>query len=406
MSETYEGFNAAANQIAGAAVAVQEIGNGVLSANRYLAVHGEPAGTLDGALLRTIQDGFRTVLPSAQSRYFVLADLCLKTGIELNRCAWIYEDTEERNYERLNANLLFPESIDAYGPETPAAGPARPYPGPVRHGGAGRIELPHPEAPDEDVREVVAEAAGWLGDVDNTIEMLTGWSPIAQVIEPLGGDWNELRRLGNAYRIAGEAVEAGGENLDLVVRALDPHWDGQAARAFTDYAGRIVDALRWEGPVGRVVEETCNLVAEKIREGIVTAVRSLKEMLEEEVSFDDGTQTLKFALKKIPFAGTAVQILTLVRIVRDTIEFVDDVVTRIRALTDALRAFLDALASPANALQEQVDHTLAPLTEAYERTEHRAAVAVDLAGVADVRGPVNKPSEPYSVGENPWADAP
>ena len=406
MSETYERFSATANQIAGAAVAAQETGNDVLWANRYLAVHGEPAGTLDGALLRTIQDGFRAVLPSAQSRYFVLADLCLKTGIELNRCAWIYYDTEERNYERLNANLLFPESIDAYDPETPAAGPARPYPDPVRTGVAGRTELPHPEAPDEDVREIVAEAAGWLGDVDKTIEMLTEWSPIAQVIEPLDGNWNELRRLGNAYRIAGEAVEAGGENLDAVVRALDPHWNGQAARAFTDYAGRIVDALRWEGPVGRVVEETCNLVAEKIREGIVTAVRSLKEMLEEEVAFDDGMQTLKFALKKVPFAGTAVQILTLARIVRDTIAFVDDVVTRIRALTDALRAFLDALASPANALQEQVDHTLAPLTEAYERTEHRAAVAVDLAGVADVRGPVNKPSEPYSVGENPWADAP
>ncbi|MEZ7239574.1 hypothetical protein QYS60_17635 [Rhodococcus sp. GXMU-t2271] len=406
MSETYERFSATANQIAGAAVAAQEIGNDVLWANRYLAVHGEPTGTLDGALLRTIQDGFRAVLPSAQSRFFVLADLCLKTGIELNRCAWIYYDTEKRNYERLNANLLFPESIDAHGPEAPATGPARPYPGPVRHGGARRIELPHPETPDEDVREVVAEAAGWLGDVDKTIEMLTGWSPIAQVLEPLGGNWNELERLGNAYRVAGEAVETSGENLAAVVGTLDPHWDGQAARAFTDYAARIVDALRWEGPVGRVIEETCHLVADKIREGIVTAVRSLREMLEEEVAFDDGVQKLKFALKKVPFAGTAVQIVTLARIVRDTMEFVDDVVARIRELTDALTMFLDALASPANALQERVEQDLAPLTEAYERTGHRAAVAVDLAGVADVSGPTNRPTEAYSVGGDPWADAP
>ncbi|NCL74103.1 hypothetical protein [Rhodococcus sp. YH1] len=405
MSGTHEEFSAATRRIAGAAVAVQEIGHDVVRANRYLAVHGEPNGNFDGVLLQTIRAGFQAVLPSAQSRYFQVADLCLKTSIELNRCAWMYDDTEARNYQRLNANMLFPKSVDAFDPDTPAPGPARPYPGTFPYGGPDRIELGHPETLPEDVRQVVADAAGWLGDVDEAIDLLTGWSPIAQVVEPLGGNWNELERLGDAYRIAGEAVETSGGNLAAVVRTLDPHWGGQAARAFTDYADRIVDALRWEGPVGRVIKETCYLVAEKIREGIVTAVRSLKEMLEEEVAFDDALQKLKFLLKKTPFVGTAAQIVTITKIVQNTMEFVDDVVDRIRELADALKEFLDALSSPADVLKDRVEQKLAPLTEAHERTEHRAEVAIDLAGVADASGPVNKPSSAYSVGEDPWADA-
>lgn len=132
MSGTHEEFSATTRRIAGAAVAVQEIGHDVVRANRYLAVHGEPNGNFDGVLLQTIRAGFQAVLPSAQSRYFQVADLCLKTSIELNRCAWMYDDTEARNYERLNANMLFPESVDAFDPDTPAPGPARPYPAPSR----------------------------------------------------------------------------------------------------------------------------------------------------------------------------------------------------------------------------------------------------------------------------------
>ncbi len=113
------------------------------------------------------------------SRYGGLAAVTRSTGVELNRVAWMYADQEAQTYDALNANILFEELIDAhYDPYTPAPGPAAPFLDPVTYRKAEEVDLPLSEVGAEDIRQVIADAAGWLGDVDDAIHAATGWSPL------------------------------------------------------------------------------------------------------------------------------------------------------------------------------------------------------------------------------------
>lgn len=56
---------------------------------------------------------------------------------------------------------------------------------------ANTVDFPPPQSATDDIRKVIAESAGWVGDVDNVFKTVTGWSPLERLIAPLSGNWNE-----------------------------------------------------------------------------------------------------------------------------------------------------------------------------------------------------------------------
>ncbi|MGW5754425.1 hypothetical protein [Nocardia rhamnosiphila] len=92
------------------------------------------------------------------------------------------------------------------------------------------ISLAPPDTIEEDLVRKIEEKTGWLGDFNQGIRQATNneWSPLNQLFEPLSGNWNELKRIGAAYRIAGAALEDSSKNLSWGVNKLGSHWDGVA----------------------------------------------------------------------------------------------------------------------------------------------------------------------------------
>ncbi|WP_147283560.1 hypothetical protein [Rhodococcus sp. AG1013] len=341
-------------------------------------------------------------------RYDDLSSTCSSIGVELNRAAWMYADQEKRNYDALNANLLsclLPEAgADA---EHPGTGVAGPFPEPSKYSAVESVDLAPPETAAEDIRKLISDSAGWLGDVDDGIKVATGWSPLEEVIKPISGNWNELKRIGDAYKIAGEAMETSGQNLAAGAKQVDEHWDGKAAVAFQEYASRQAEAMTWEGPVGRVTKVCLERVADEIKAAVEEAVSHLADMLEEQVQVNDASHLLKFVLKKIPLAGTGYQVYEITKIIDAVQGRVTSLVEKIREVVKALNGFLAAVASPSGTLNELAESILAPITSKVDDVRTKAELAFDIAGVADADGPLHKPTESFSMGTGgePWEDA-
>ncbi|WP_040789018.1 hypothetical protein [Nocardia paucivorans] len=97
-----------------------------------------------------------------------------------------------------------------------------------------------------DVNEAVKNVTRMAGSEVNMLETL---------LAPITANWNELRRIGESYKLAGNSMESCGGNLEEVVRRVGPHWDGKAALAFEGWAQSQIAAMKWEGPVGRVISD-------------------------------------------------------------------------------------------------------------------------------------------------------
>ncbi|SNV16174.1 Uncharacterised protein [Rhodococcus rhodochrous] len=402
----YEEFRAVPKQVAGVAVLFEDIADDALASADYLRSECSVQQGLGAGVLALLSDPLAATADFMSTRYADLSDVTRTTGVELNRTAWMYADQDARTYDALNANILFEELIDAhYDSYTPAPGPAAPFIDPETYRKAEEVDLSLPEVGAEDIRQVIADAAGWLGDVDDAIHAATGWSPLLQFVEPLTGNWNELKRIGDAYRIAAEGMETCGSNVRAGYEQLDPHWDGAAAQCFTEHAERQAAAMEWEGPVGRVAKEMCFFTSDKVRDAAISGVRRLATMLEAEVSLENTTQALKFAVKKIPWIGTYIQVNAIVEIIEQAASQIDDLVNSVQKMVEALEGFLAAMASPSGYLNEKFEEKLAPITDAYTDTKTKAELAMDIASVADAGDTYNAPKSGYVIGDDPWADA-
>lgn len=250
MSDNPDVMYVEAAEVSGCAVLANVIGQDVSSASKFLGEHGTPLGDFSGDIMQTLLSPLESFKTMTQSRFDDLSARNNYIGIELNRAAWMYHDTDKRNYDALNENVAFcyldPSVFDS---EHGAPAAAVDYPSPAPYKAAEDIKLDPPATASEDIRKVIADSAGWLGDVDDAIAAVSGgWSPLDEAIKPIAGNWNELKRLGEAYKTAGEAVENSGKNLQAGTKQLDPHWNGKAANAFVEYSSREVDAMVWEGP--------------------------------------------------------------------------------------------------------------------------------------------------------------
>lgn len=392
-------------EIAGLGQLVDRIGQETLASHRYIGDHAGLSDTIPGQILQRLAPFIASYQEYTRSRHMHLASNCSYIGDELKKAAWLYDDLEKRNYDALNAHTdLLPMPLAKPGSSSQAAiGNVGEYVDTVDYGSPSGIDYPPPNPAIDDTREAIDEAAGWLGEVDTTIFELTDWSPLTEVAAPLSGNWNEIRRLGEAFDIAGSAMEAAAESLEYGVGRVAPHWDGLAAQSFEEYSRRQSAAMFWEGPCGRTIHALAEAIAEKIKLGVQTVVRKLAEMLEAEVDLGSGRSAMKVVLKKVPVLGTAWQAATIVEIIWKTRDLTMDLVRQIEEVIDLFGQFLDAIADPEGQVGRTVDRYLAPFNNYLDMGK----VGVDTAKTANIVPLLETPERRFTVGEGtkPWEDA-
>ena len=402
---TEETFEGEPSEIAGLGKLLDRISADTLASHHYLLDNARLGENVAGQILKRLQpyiDGFAGM---TRIRHVHLSANCSEMGAELNKAAWLYADQDRRNYDLLNAHTSLPPlpGIDRGSSDRAAVGSVDEFDGAADYGRPHGIDYPAPNPAVDDVRDALTEAAGWLGEIDRTIFELSGWSPLNEATVPITGNWNEIGRIGQAYQIAGDAMEAAAESFATGVRRVDSYWNGAAAQAFTDYADRQTNAMRWEGPAGRTISAVCTAIAEQLRDAALAVVRKVVELLESEVAVDNAHGALKVMIKKVPVVGTAWQVESIIEMCWTAMELTKDLIVKIEKVVDDFGAFLDALCDPEGQVGKQIDDTLRPLNDVIDDGKQ----FVEAGRTADIRPVLDTPDEDFSVGtgDEPWRDA-
>lgn len=400
-----EDLYADSREIAGLGKLADQIGLETLASHKYINEHAVLGATTQGQILQRLVPFVEHYQEHTRSRQVHLAANCSYIGDELKKAAWLYHDQEKENYDAFNAHTeLDPHPQRHPGTsDTPATGTVDAYDHSVDYGIPSGISYPPPAPAVDDTREAIDEAASWLGEIDHIIFENTGWSPLNEATIPITGSWNEIRRLGEAFEIAGNAMEAAGDALQAGAVRVDQHWNGLAAQAFSDYSGKQIAGMRWEGPCGRTVGELSKAITDKLREAVQTVVGKIVEMLEAEVDISSGRDALKVALKKVPVFGTAWQTARIIEIIDDARQLTMDLIREIEAVVDAFGQLLDAISDPEGQINRTIDQYLAPLNELIDTAQKTG----DAVLTADITPVIDTPHERFSVGEGtaPWQDA-
>lgn len=400
-----EALRTDSREIAGLGKLAERIGQETLASHRYIQDHAGLSDTLPGQILQRLAPFIATYQEYTRTRHVHLSANCSYIGDELRKAAWLYDDQEKKNYDALNAHTeLLPMPLTTPGTSAaPAIGIIDDYVSVVDYGSPDGIDYPAPNPAIDDIREAIDEVSGWLGEVDRSIFELSGWSPLNEATIPVTGNWNEIRRLGEAFKIAGNAMEAAAETLESGVERVDEYWDGLAAQSFSEYSARQVAAMYWEGPCGRTVHAVSEMIAEQVRNAVQTAILTMVKMLEAEVALGSGRDAMKFALKKIPVVGTAWQLARIGDIIWTAMDLTMDLVRKIEEVVDDFGQFLDAITDPGGQINRSIDEHLAPLTDLLDK----GRFTVETAKTANIIPLLETPDERFTVGEGtePWQDA-
>lgn len=402
---TKELLSADATNIAGLGNLLDRIGADTLASHHYLLDNAGLGENVVGEILKKLRPYIARFQEMTRTRHVHLSANCGEMGAELNKAAWLYADQDRKNYDLLNAHTSVPPlpGSDRGSSDHAAAGHVDEFDGAADYGHPHGIDYPPTNPAIDDIRDVLADASEWLGEIDRTIFELSGWSPLREATIPVTGNWNEIRRIGQAYQIAGDAMEAAAESLAAGVRRVDGHWNGAAAQAFTDYADRQLAAMRWEGHAGRTIAAICTAIAEQLRGAALAVVRKIVELLESEVAVDNARGALKVVLKKVPVVGTAWQVESIVELCWTAMDLTKDLTVKIEQVVDDFGAFLDALGDPEGQVGQKIDDTLRPLNDLLDYGKQ----AVEAGKTADIRPVLDTPDEDFSVGtgDEPWRDA-
>jgi hypothetical protein len=355
-------------------------------------------------------------------RHAVLGNTTLGTSIELNKAAWMYHSQDQKTYAELNAhtesNLPVDDSTEEIGVTAQYAGAAT-YPKPES------VKLEAPVANKDELAGLIGDVFPVLRSVNESIKSITRaagteYDPLVSCLDPIPGNWSEIRRLGEVYKTAGNGIEACGKNLESGVKRIDgstdgkPNWDGKASVAFSEWAAKQVAAMKWEGPVGRIVSDCAGAVSDKIRDGIKAILEGLWGMLNKYVDFDDIKGALKSVANILSAAVPGLGAARIAKLVYDLgvlIQAAIKVVTEIKELADAFKKLLEFVKDPVGTLQDKakqkLDETLAPVTKKIDDATRKAALAKDIETIANYGDTVNRPTQSFDTGSGaaPWENA-
>ncbi|MEV0772117.1 type VII secretion target [Nocardia salmonicida] len=396
------------DEIAGISGVYRDIGTDLTSIAGYINNHGTPSNKMMGEIIAAIVPAVTNLRDSANQSTKNYSSAAEGTAINLNRAAWMYHDTDQRNYAALNSHTI---SIAGRESDSSIAGQGitENYPNPVSYTGPEGIILPPPDGLEENLVKAIEDKTGWLGDFNEGIRLATDdkWSPLGQLFEPLEGNWNEFRRLGGAYRAYGNAMEASSKNVSWSALQLGNFWDGKAAIAFENYAQDLSRSIQWWGPVGRSVDHVFTIIAEEVTKGCLAIAMKLKDMLEKEVDVTDGKNVVKIALKKVPVLGTTWQLVSLGNICLQVWNTIKPILDKIRDLIKSAKNLLEKISSKDKPKSEmgQVNETISSFTDDLVDAHKVAVISNELNQVWENSDSQNgDQTRKFNVGAgaNPW----
>lgn len=372
-----------------------------------------PAG-FGGEIFQPLMQPFTAAAEATSKRQSDISGKNLSTSTELNRAAWLYHEQDKKNYEALNAATVDmytgqPVAVDS-GVENP--GVVKDYYASIWYPKPNTINTDPPSAAPPELADLISETTGVIGDVNDAIKDVTRMADqeiniIETVLSPITVNWNELRRIGETYKLAGNGMEASGKNLEDALGRVGPNWDGQAAIAFENWARAQIAAMKWEGPTGRVICDLFNVISDRIRECIRTACEKLKEMVVSMVDFRSAKDLLKFVAKKIPIIGTIAEAIDLSTKIWKVVDMVLDIKREIEELRNRITELMQFVTDPIGKGAEWVQQKMEPVTGAVADAAKKAALVNDINSIAHAEDTLNRPKNSYEIGsgEQPWAAA-
>lgn len=417
MAET---FAANPSEIAGLGNLVTSIAGDALLASSFVAKEGKAADWLHGPIIDTLIAPINDAADWMSQRHAVLANTTLGTGTELNKAAWMYHSQDQKTYAALNAHT---ESVVAVGDNVEETGATAAYEGAATYPKPKEVKLEPPSANKDDVIGLIADIFPTLGSVNESIKSMTRAAgneqdPLGKCLSPIPGNWSEIRRLGDVYKSAGNGLEACGENLESGVKRIDgntgnsPNWDGQASATFTDWVTKQIAAMKWEGPVGRVVSDCAGVVADLIRDGIKAIIEGLWGMLNKYVDFDDIKGALKSVANILSAAVPGMGAARIAKLVVDIATIVTNAINtvlKIKELVEAFQKLLDYIKDPVGKLtdnaKQKLEDAVAPVTKRVDQATRATAIGQDLTRIANYGDTTNRPTEGYDTGAAPWENA-
>ncbi|MCC3328004.1 type VII secretion target [Nocardia abscessus] len=405
-------------EIAGLGKLVTEVGDDASKAATFAGEHCMPADWLQGPIIDQLIAPVKAAATATQQRMSEIATATASTGTELNKAAWMYHDRDQKNYTALNQNT-FSGPVAPGTPvaaDTEAQGSTAAYVSPADYPKSKAFELQEPQSNKEDTVGLIAEVAPVLGEVNESIKSITRTAgneidPLGKCLEPIPGNWSEVRRIGEAYKAAGNGMEACGDNLEAGLKKVDPHWNGKAALSFNDWATRQVAAMKWEGPVGRIISDVLGVVADEIRSAVKTILTKLWDILNDQIDFTSVKGIFKTIARKIPAVGQLYEIVNLGIKIFEIVKKAIDLVVEIQKLVDQVKRLLEYIKDPMGHLKDSAEQklkeTIAPFTDKLEKASKATAVATDISKIAQVDSTLNRPKESYEIGSGgqPWEDA-
>ncbi|WP_232716098.1 hypothetical protein [Gordonia metallireducens] len=344
------------------------------------------------------------------------------TSVSLKQAAWNYTSTDHdaslgiRNTEttEYNSNPFASPLLVELGV---VSDPVRRYEAVRDVDGAHAFPPPQtvdvspPPAENVDWNAIISETAGWLADADAFIKDLSGWSPIEAALEPVAGNFTELKRIGKTYGKSGAALTAAASDLATGHREVDSHWDGRAAVAYSSYSFDMQRGLEWEGAVGRLIDRGLAKAAEALEAAAKAVVELVKKGLSRIVRVDGFTGALKLAAKFVPGAGTAAAIAEVTAMLVEVGQQADSLVKEVKEGIDALKTFLafceDPIGFAKGKAEDRIMDELKPFTDYVDKVEDRGELTADTLTTADIDRLADTPSDAYAPGTGPelWEDA-
>ncbi|MEV6136118.1 hypothetical protein AB0L63_08650 [Nocardia sp. NPDC051990] len=396
------------SQISGLGNLVDDLGNDCATIATFVGNNCLPKGELfTGVIISDLLSPLNNISNVFRGRMSDLGTHTKSTAVELNKAAWMYHDQDQRNYAALNAHTSEVPSAPGGDPgsDVERAGQTAAYEGAAKYPKPESITLNEPTVNQEDTAGLIGEVAPWLRDVNESIKSVTRMAgnevdPLVLLLKPIEGNWNEVRRIGESYKAAGNAMEATGKNLENGVKLVGQYWDGKAAISFEEnWARRQIAAMKWEGPVGRVIADVAGKLADEIREGIKSALTKLKDMLEDYIDVKSIKGIFKQVIKKVPGLGQVVEVIDLGHKIYTIVTAVKQIIDKIEQTKNRLKEFLSFLSEPSRVVADKLEEKIQP-------TLKNAAVANDLKEIALVNSTLERPRESYEVGTagQPWED--
>lgn len=180
---------------------------------------------------------------------------------------------------------------------------------------------------EDNFTDELQETLGPIGWIDDVLEKFFDFSFLKVVVREVGGDYTQLKRIGDAWNDLRWATADIEENMASGYRELDPHWNGNAAQAFEKYIKLWSQSLGQNETACRTVRDELHELSDNIGEFVKTGLSAVK---------------LVVGLLEFPAAAP----LKLIWNADKIIETIDNLIKLVNLLNDGVTAiigFLEAL---------------------------------------------------------------